>query len=72
MLRGCVEKEERGLVGGLMGGWVGGWTVPPPDEFSTLKFEKILFFVPAAVGHLRPAFGGDVVFGGIAEVDVES
>lgn len=57
---------------GLMGGWVGGWTVPPPDEFSTLKFEKILFFVPAAVGHLRPAFGGDVVFGGVAEVDVES
>lgn len=49
-----------------------GWTVPPPDEFSTLKFEKILFFVPAAVGHLRPAFGGDVVFGGVAEVDVES
>lgn len=47
-------------------------TVPPPDEFSTLKFEKILFFVPAAVGHLRPAFGGDVVFGGVAEVDVES
>lgn len=49
-----------------------GWTVPPPDEFSTLKFEKILFFVPAAVRHLRPAFGGDVVFGGVAEVDVES
>lgn len=52
-------------------GW-DGWTVPPPDEFSTLKFEKILFFVPAAVRHLRPAFGGDVVFGGVAEVDVES
>lgn len=59
-------------MGGGGKGWVRGWTVPPPDEFSTLKFEKILFFVPAAVGHLRPAFGGDVVFGGVAEVDVET
>lgn len=67
------EGVSGGLVG-LMGGGEGrdGWTVPPPDEFSTLKFEKILFFVPAAVGHLRPAFGGNVVFGGVAEVDVES
>lgn len=73
---GCYGAGRREGVSawlvGLMGGWVRGWTVPPPDEFSTLKFEKILFFVPAAVGHLRPAFGGDVVFGGVAEVDVES
>lgn len=64
-----------GLMGGGGKGWMGGgkgWTVPPPDEFSTLKFEKILFFVPAAVRDLRPAFGGNVVFGGVAEVDVES